>query len=100
MSRLRAAFEVALKQFLTTLDIVMPRPESLPFNRDAKFFGMVQVRARRRYREGDTFDVSLYGEKVRSLIDDHVLALGVDQKIPPSLHHRPGLPIQGRGSPL
>jgi type I restriction enzyme, R subunit len=81
--RLRAAFEVALKQFLTTLDIVMPRPESLPFNRDAKFFGMVQVRARRRYREGDTFDVSLFGEQVRSLIDDHVLALGVDQKIPP-----------------
>jgi type I restriction enzyme R subunit len=81
--RLRAAFEVGLKQFLTTLDIVMPRPESLPFSRDAKFFGMVQVRARRRYREGDTFDVSLYGEKVRSLIDDHVLALGVEQKIPP-----------------
>jgi type I restriction enzyme R subunit len=81
--RLRATFEVALKQFLTTLDIVMPRRESLPFNRDAKFFGMVQVRARRRYREGDTFDVSLYGEKVRSLIDEHVLALGVDQKIPP-----------------
>jgi len=81
--RLRAAFEVALKQFLTTLDIVMPRPESLPYNRDAKFFGMVQIRARRRYREGDTFDVSLYGDKVRSLIDDHVLALGVEQKIPP-----------------
>jgi type I restriction enzyme R subunit len=81
--RVRATFEVALKQFLTTLDIVMPRPESLPFNRDAKFFGMVQVRARRRYREGDTFDVSLYGEKVRGLIDDHVLALGVDQRIPP-----------------
>ena len=81
--RLRATFEVTLKQFFTTLDVVMPRPESLPFYRDAKFFGMVQVRARRRYREGDTFDVSLYGEKVRSLIDDHVLALGVDQKIPP-----------------
>jgi type I restriction enzyme, R subunit len=81
--RLRAGFEVALKQFLTTLDIVMPRPESLPFERDAKFFGMLQVRARRRYRDGDTFDVSLYGEKVRNLIDDHVLALGVEQKIPP-----------------
>src|SRR5450759_4450904 len=81
--RLRAAFEVALKQFLTSLDIVMPRPESLPFNRDAKFFGIVQVRARRRYREGDAFDASRYGEKVRALIDDHVLALGVDQKIPP-----------------
>ena len=81
--RVRAAFEVVLKQFLTTLDIVMPRPESLPFQRDAKFFGMVQLRARRRHRDGDTFDVSLYGEKVRMLIDDHVLALGVDQKIPP-----------------
>jgi len=81
--RVRVSFEVALKQFLMTLDIVMPRPESLPFQRDAKFFGMVQVRARRRYREGDIFDVSLYGAKVRSLIDDHVLALGVDQKIPP-----------------
>jgi type I restriction enzyme R subunit len=81
--RLRVAFEVTLKQFMTTLDIVMPRPESLPFQRDAKFFGMVEVRARRRYREGDTFDVSLYGEKVRNLIDEHVLALGVDQKIPP-----------------
>ena len=81
--RRRAAFEVALKQFLTTLDIVTPRPESLPYQRDAKFFGMVQMRARRRYRDSDTFDVSLYGDKVRSLIDEHVLALGVDQKIPP-----------------
>ena len=81
--RRRVASAVALKQFLTTLDIVMPRPESLEYVADAKFFGMVQVTARRRYREGDTFDVSLYGEKVRNLIDDHVLALGVDQKIPP-----------------
>ncbi len=27
--------------------------------------------------------MSLYGEKVRHLIDEHVLALGVEQKIPP-----------------
>ncbi len=44
---------------------------------------MVQVKARRRYRDTDEFDVSLYGEKVRILIDEHVLALGVEQKIPP-----------------
>jgi type I restriction enzyme R subunit len=80
---LRAAFEVSLKQFLTSLDVVMPRPEALPHQRDGKFFGIVQVKARRRYRDTDEFDVSLYGEKVRSLIDEHVLALGVEQKIPP-----------------
>jgi type I restriction enzyme, R subunit len=78
-----AAFEVSLKQFLTSLDVVMPRPEALPHQRDGKFFGMVQLRARRRYRDTDEFDVSLYGDKVRSLIDEHVLALGVEQKIPP-----------------
>jgi type I restriction enzyme R subunit len=81
--QLRAAFEVCLKQFLTSLDVVMPRPEALPHQRDGKFFGMVQVKARRRYRDTDSFDVSLYGEKVRQLIDEHVLALGVEQKIPP-----------------
>ena len=81
--QLRAAFEVCLKQFLTSLNVVMPRPEALPHQRDGKFFGMVQVKARRRYRDTDSFDVSLYGEKVRHLIDEHVLALGVEQKIPP-----------------
>lgn len=41
--------------------------------------------ARRRYRDdglGD-FDVSLYGEKVRALIDEHVTALDIANKIPP-----------------
>ena len=36
---LRARFGVLLKQFLTTLDIVLPRPEALPFVADAKRFG-------------------------------------------------------------
>lgn len=81
--RTRASFEVLLKQFLTTLDVVMPRPEALPFIRDAKTFGLIQLLARRTYRDTDDFDVNDYGEKVRQLIADHVLALGVEQKIPP-----------------
>jgi type I restriction enzyme, R subunit len=81
--RLRAAYEVALKQFLTSLDVVLPRPEALPYVADAKRLGLIQFRARRRYRETDQFDVDDYGEKVRQLIDDHVMALGVRQKIPP-----------------
>jgi len=82
---LRARFGVLLKQFLTTLDTVLPRPEALPFVGDAKRLGLIQKVARRRYRDdglGD-FDSSLYGEKVRALIDEHVTALDIATKIPP-----------------
>lgn len=80
--RLRAAFEAAFKLFTMSMEIVLPRPEALPFVSDAKAFGTIAFAARRRYRE-DGFDASLYGSKVRRLIDDHVEALGIEQKIPP-----------------
>jgi type I restriction enzyme R subunit len=82
---LRARFSVLMKSFLATLDTVLPRPEALPFVRDAKRLGIIQKVARRRYRDdglGD-FDVSLYGEKVRALIDEHVTTLDIATKIPP-----------------
>ena len=82
---LRARFGALLKQFLTTLDTVMPRPEALPFAHDAKRLGVISLAAKRRYRDdglGD-FDSSLYGEKVRKLIDEHVTALDIATKIPP-----------------
>jgi len=82
---LRARFGALLKQFLTTLDTAMPRPEALPFVHDAKRLGIISLAAQRRYRDdglGD-FDSSLYGEKVRRLIDEHVTALDIATKIPP-----------------
>jgi type I restriction enzyme R subunit len=83
--QLRARFNVLLKRFLSTLDTIMPRPEALPYVRDAKRFGLIQKVARRRYRDdGDgDFDASLYGAKVRALIDEHVTALDIATKIPP-----------------
>jgi type I restriction enzyme R subunit len=59
--RLRAAFEAALKQFTTSLEIVLPRPEALPHVPDAKAFGAIAFAARRRYRDSVGFDASLYG---------------------------------------
>jgi type I restriction enzyme R subunit len=82
---LRARFSVLLKAFFSTLDTVMPRPEALQFVRDAKRLGIIQKVARRRYRDdglGD-FDPSLYGAKVRALIDEHVTTLDIATKIPP-----------------
>jgi type I restriction enzyme R subunit len=81
--RLRAAFEAAFKLFTVSLEIVLPRPEALPFVPDAKAFGVIAFAARRRYRDETEFDASLYGSKVRQLIDDHIEALGIEQKIPP-----------------
>ncbi|GDY33347.1 hypothetical protein GTS_49800 [Gandjariella thermophila] len=82
--RLRAEFEAAFKLFSDSLEIVLPRPEALPYVRPHKVLGHIRFKANRRYRDDpDGFDVSLYGAKVRQLIDDHVIALDVRTKIPP-----------------
>ena len=49
--RLRAEFSVKLKAFLDTLDVVLPRPEGLPFAPDAKRLAFIYARARNRYRD-------------------------------------------------
>ena len=83
--KLRAQFDVDLKRFLTTLDVVLPRPEARPFVGDAKLFADIQRRVRQRYRDqGDGgFDPSLYRAKVRQLVDEHITVLDLAQKIPP-----------------
>ncbi len=81
--RVRAEFTVKLKQFLDTLDLVLPRPEGLPFVKDAKTLAFIYARARNRYREGMPVLGKSVGGKVRELIDQHVISLGIDPKIPP-----------------
>ena len=81
--KLRAELHVALKQFLTTLDQVLPRPEGLPYVNDAKTLAFIQARARNRYRADELLIGKEVGEKVRRLIDDHIISLGIDPKIPP-----------------
>lgn len=80
--KLRAEFAVKLKQFLASLDLVMPRPEALPFSGDAKKLAFIHARARNRYKDMPVLGKDV-GAKVRKLIDDHVISLGVDPKIPP-----------------
>jgi type I restriction enzyme R subunit len=81
--RLRAEFTVKLKQFLATLDLVLPRPEALPFVRDAASLGEIYTRARNRYREGLPPLDKAIGRKVQALIDEHIISLGIDPRIPP-----------------
>jgi type I restriction enzyme, R subunit len=81
--QLRDRFEAELNQFLATIDTVLPLPEAAPFLDAANLFAEIARRIRRRYRTDGDFDPSLYGAKVRELIDAHMTSLGVDQILPP-----------------
>ena len=80
--RLRQEFSVKLKDFLQSLEQVLPRPEALPFAADAKALALIHNRARMRYREHLVIGKDV-GAKVRALIDEHVISLGIDPKIAP-----------------
>ncbi len=80
--RVRAEFTVKLKQFMQTLDEVLPRPEGLEFTADAKRLAYIYAVARNRYKDTPTLGKDV-GAKVRKLIDDYVISLGIDPKIPP-----------------
>jgi type I restriction enzyme R subunit len=82
-SRIRGEFETELAQFLSTIDVVLPMPAALAYMPAAKLFAEIAARARRQYRESGDFDPSLYGEKVRELIDEHMTSLGIDAVLPP-----------------
>lgn len=79
---IRADFINKLRDFLISLGIVMPRPEALPYLRDAKILGFIAKVAANLYRDGQ---LNLLGVeiKVRQLIDQYIVAQGIDPKIPP-----------------
>ncbi|RKT46929.1 type I restriction endonuclease subunit R [Thiocapsa rosea] len=80
--RLRAELAVKLKAFLASMDTVLPRPEGLPYSGDAKRLAYIYARARNRYKDTPVLGKDV-GAKVRKLIDDHVISLGIDPRIPP-----------------
>jgi len=80
--RVRAEFVVKLKAFNRGLDDVLPRPEGLEFVNDAKRLAYIHALARNRYKDTPELGRDI-GNKVRKLIDDYVISLGIDPRIPP-----------------
>jgi type I restriction enzyme R subunit len=78
----RAEFVVKLKEFNRGLDDVLPRPEGLEFVNDAKRLAYIHALARNRYKDTPELGRDI-GSKVRKLIDDYVISLGIDPRIPP-----------------
>ncbi|SOC01047.1 type I restriction enzyme R subunit [Alloalcanivorax xenomutans] len=79
---IRQQFELAYKCFATQMDVVLPDPAARPFIADLKLWGKVQNAARNRYRDPG-LNIADAGEKVRQLVDEHIISTGVDPKIPP-----------------
>jgi len=78
----RANFEVYLKKFLQSMDIILPNIAANPFKIPAKRFGYLLAKVKDRYKD-DTLSISGAGEKVRALINEHLISLGINPKIKP-----------------
>lgn len=80
--KFRGQFDVYLKYFFSSLDLLFNVTEANKYWLPAKRFGYLYLRIRNRYKD-ETMDLKYAGEKVRRLIDKHLQSLGIDSKVPP-----------------
>ncbi|MDB1124678.1 type I restriction endonuclease subunit R [Vibrio algarum] len=78
----RAQFDLAFKLFAKQLNVILPDASAAPFIPDMKLLGKVHNASKTLYRDAG-LDMREIGEKVRQLVDEHILSTGVDPKIPP-----------------
>lgn len=78
--RLRAEFYHLLREFLQEMDTFLPRPQALRYLKDAKQLGRLKKLVDDIFRDERPEDAK---EKVRTLIDQHIQAQGIDLKVPP-----------------
>ena len=80
--KLRANFEVYLKKFMQSMDIILPNQAANKYRVPMFRFGYILNRVKERYKD-DSMDISGAGAKVRKLIDEHLISLGINPKIRP-----------------
>jgi type I restriction enzyme R subunit len=78
----RETFSVLLMLFLQALNIVLPAPVATGYLTPAKRLAWLKAQARERFKdEGMNFGNA--GEKIKRLINEHLVSLGVNPKVPP-----------------
>ncbi len=80
--KIRADFDVYLKKFLMSMDIILPNQAASAYRVPAKRFGYIMRVAKERYKD-DSLDLRDAGQKVRDLINKHLISLGINPKVPP-----------------
>ncbi len=78
----RADFEVYLKKFLMSMDIILPHTSAQPYRVPAKRFSYILQVTKERYKD-TSLDFGSAGEKVKALINEHLISLGINPKIEP-----------------
>ena len=80
--KLRESFRVYYKKFMQSMDIVLPHSLAQPFKIPMKRFGYIIAKVRERYKD-DSLNITSAGEKVKKLVNEHLISLGINPKIPP-----------------
>lgn len=78
----RETFSVLLMLFLQALNTILPDPKASDYIAPAKRFAWLKAQVRERFKdEGMSFGNA--GEKVKKLINEHLVSLGINMKVPP-----------------
>ena len=80
--KIRADFDVYLKKFLMSLDIILPNKAAHAYRVPAKRLGYILRVTKERYKD-TSMDLGDAGQKVRDLINEHLISLGINPKVPP-----------------
>lgn len=78
----RADFAVKFKLFLKSMEILLSKPVARPYIPPLKAFGHIHNRAQSRFRD-DSINILGAGKKVRKLIDEYLISVGINTKIKP-----------------
>jgi len=78
----RDSFNVYLKKFMQSMDIILPNKLAHPYKIPMYQFSHLQAKARERYKD-DSINIGGVGEKVRKLVSEHLVSLGINPKVPP-----------------
>ncbi len=78
----RADFEVYLNKFLQSLNLILPNAAGQSYRGPARRFGYLLRMTKERYKD-DSLNIADAGAKVKALINEHLIDLGINPKILP-----------------
>lgn len=78
----RADFEVYFKKFLQSLNLILPNAAAHKYRGPARRFGYILRMVKERYKD-ESLDINDAGAKVKQLINEHLIELGINPRIPP-----------------
>ena len=78
----RETFSVLLTLFLQAINTVLPDPAATKYLFPAKRFAWLKAQCRERYKD-TSLSFGKAGDKISKLINEHLIGLGVNPKVPP-----------------